>query len=44
MQRQPQNKPLSAAQMKASETKHNQKVRKVVKWAAPEMKIGNWNK
>ena len=34
-------KTLSAAQLKRSETKHNQKVRKAVKWAAPELSLGN---
>lgn len=41
MKQDEQKKPLSAAQMKSSESRHNQKVRKAVKWAAPEMKIGN---
>lgn len=41
MKQDEQKKPLSAAQMKRSESKHNQKVRKAVKWAAPELQLGN---
>lgn len=41
MKQDEQKKPLSAAQLKRSESKHNQKVRRAVKWAGAEMKIGN---
>lgn len=36
-----QKKPFSAAALKRSESKHNQKVRKAVKWAGAEMSLGN---
>jgi len=35
-----QPKPLSAGQIKRGESKRNNQVRKVVKWASAEMSVG----